>query len=476
MITNDIQELLDGALGDERMSELLHTLSVSPEKRAALRQHMALRGTMERDRTASGLAPSEDAAIWGSIASVIQAPAGMAGGAAVATRIPGWAMRTAAVLVVGVAGYLLGSNETTNIFRSGDSNPTVAMNAPATVGNVRTAPPAASANAPSESGAASVPSVAVPLPAAAETRSASTPSTSSFQSRSTVRHSATVPQNSADQKLLASNNNNDITNHGGRNGNTPPVTPVTVITQVGMMDNHSTTLAATAQTYDALVAQQNRPVTSKPLPQMPVLPLSMKQHSTSPIAPEVAAFYANGVEVAFGERVGTITPTPTGIEDADPEFSNRSLDFSYRLLDGQIGVGGRLTYGTFSSVSLEARPVSDIGIEMFSPVLKAKKGLSGEVFINYRVPLWGRLAIGAEASFTGSSTYQKVGGDLFLLYFVSDHIGIQAGGGYGQYWYNLRNQRDQIFRDNPNAAISYDALDNYQGAMVQGRYGLLYRF
>jgi hypothetical protein len=475
MITNDIQELLDGALGDERMSELLHTLSVSPEKRAALRQHMALRGTMERDRAASGLAPSEDAAIWGSIASAIQAPAGagMAAGAAAATRIPSWFMRSAAVLVVGVAGYLLGSNETTNIFRSEDSSPTVAMNAPVPAGSVRTTSPAVSATAPSESSAASASSVAVPTPAAAANRSGSPRSASSFQSRSTVRQSATVSQNGADQNALVSRqsiNDNVITNHGGSDGDTPPVTLVAV------KNNHSTTLAATVQAYDAIVAQKNMAIESKPVTQVPVIPLAMKHRNTSTIAPEVAPFYANGFEVAFGERVGMITPTPAGVEDADPEFSNRSLDLSYRFLDGQIGFGLRATYGTFSSVSLEARPVNDIGMDTYAPKLEAKKGLAGEAFINYRLPLWDRLAIGAEASFTASSTYQKVGGDLFLLYFVSDHFGIQAGGGYGLYTYNLRDQRDQIFRDNPNAAISYDALESYQGAMVQGRYGLFYRF
>jgi hypothetical protein len=297
-----------------------------------------------------------------------------------------------------------------------------------------------------------------------------------------------VPQSAASNRSAGQSNSdqtnliaqqiskNDIINHGGSEGNTPPPASAAVISRVDKIDDHSTAHSSAVQAYDNQVAQKNRTIESKPLPLVPVMPLAMKYRNTSPVAPEVAPFYANGVEVAFGERVGMITPAPAGVEDADPEFSNRSLDVSYRLLDGQIGIGGRLTYGTFSSVSLVARPVNDIGMDTYAPKLEAKKGLAGEGFINYRLPLWDRLAIGAELSFTGSSTYQKVGGDLFLLYFVSDHIGIQAGGGYGLYRYNLRDQREQIFRDNPNAAISYDALESYQGAMVQGRYGLLYRF
>jgi hypothetical protein len=467
------------------MSELLHTLSVSPEKRAALRQHMALRSTMERDRSASGLGPSEDAAIWGSIASVIQTPAGagISAGAAVASRIPGWFIRSAAVFVVGVAGYLLGSNETTNIFRGEDSRPTVAVNARASAGSARTAAPSSvGATTPSQSSSASVPAVVAPAPVALATRSGSTQSivtrsATSMQSHSTVRQTATRHRHASEQMLASEQTlktetitQNDRTNHDRSDGNTPPVTPVAVL------DNHSATLSTAAQAYDAMVAQATTAVDSKPLPQVPVMPLAMKHANTSTVAPEAAPFYANGLEVAFGERVGMITPTPTGVDEADPEYSNRSLDVSYRFMDGQIGIGARLTYGTFSTVGLEARPVSDLGMDLYTPKLEAKKGLEPEFFVNYRLPLLDRLGIGIEASFFGTSTFQKVGGDLFLLWFVNDHIGIQAGGGYGVYRYNLRDQRDQLFRDNPNAAISSDALESYQGTMLQGRYGLLYRF
>jgi hypothetical protein len=252
------------------------------------------------------------------------------------------------------------------------------------------------------------------------------------------------------------------------------ITPAAVITRVGTIDDHSTALSSASQAYDNQVAQKNRTIESKPIPLVPVMPLAMQHRNTSTVAPEATAFFANGFELAFGERVGKITPAPSDIIDADPEYSNRSLDLSYRVLDGQIGVGGRLTYGTYSSISYGGPDtLKDVGL-FFAPQLEAKKGLTVEFFINYRLPLWDHLALAAEASLTGSTTYYKAGGDLFLLWFVTDHIGIQAGGGYGQYRYDLREQRSQIEDDNTNEHISGE--DFYQGSMVQGRYGLIYRF
>ena len=49
----EIQELLEGMLNDEQTAEVLHRMSVSPEKLTEFRQHMALRGEMARDARAA---------------------------------------------------------------------------------------------------------------------------------------------------------------------------------------------------------------------------------------------------------------------------------------------------------------------------------------------------------------------------------------------------------------------------------------
>src|SRR5687768_1220583 len=99
MIPDDIQELVDGAHGDERTAELLHSLSVSPEKRAAFQQHLGLRAAMQRDRLASALGSSEDAALWGSIIG-----SGAIAPAVVTTPARTWLARGAALVFTGVVG------------------------------------------------------------------------------------------------------------------------------------------------------------------------------------------------------------------------------------------------------------------------------------------------------------------------------------------------------------------------------------
>lgn len=55
MTTNEIQQLLEGGLSDVRATELLHILSVSPEKREIFLQHIKLNSVLESDRFASVL-------------------------------------------------------------------------------------------------------------------------------------------------------------------------------------------------------------------------------------------------------------------------------------------------------------------------------------------------------------------------------------------------------------------------------------
>src|SRR5688500_6264327 len=126
MITDEIQELLDGGLGDERTAELLHSLSVSPEKRAAFQQHLGLRAAIQRDRLASTLTGAEDAALWASIAGTSTVPHAVA-----ATSARMWLTRGAALLATGIACYLLG---TTTI----DDTTIASSNARADRGNVAT--------------------------------------------------------------------------------------------------------------------------------------------------------------------------------------------------------------------------------------------------------------------------------------------------------------------------------------------------
>jgi hypothetical protein len=471
MITNDIQELLDGTLTDERMAEMLHTLSVSPEKRAAFRQHMALRGTMERDRTASALTSIEDAAIWGGIASAVQAPVTVPAGTAAVSHLAGWMGRAAALVIVGVAGYLLGTNQTTNIFNDGVAQPAV----------VASANTAGAQKQPQSNSAPGNTAIAqsVPEPAFAS---------------STGNEKGELSES---QKLSHPSLAHARTPRGGQVQTSSQLSD----THVQQPDTRTQQPESPNQQLEsAKTVEQNNPSVSEPLVQAtnPVLAEpepdklettvpndpALRQHPEQPVElmkPPVSSLYTSGLEVAFSERIGRITPIPTNLNEIDPDYSNRSIDVSYRVptslfgTNGSVGIGGRVTYGTFATVNLQST-LSINEEEIFGPVLEAKKGLALEFFANYRQPLTSWLALGVEGSYTGGSDYEKAGGDLFILGFVTDRIGIQAGGGYSQYWYNLADKREKIFSTHPNAGISRDAQDYYQGGLIQFRYGLLYRF
>jgi hypothetical protein len=467
MITNEIQELLEGSLSDERMAELLHRLSVSPEKRAAFRQHMALDAAIQHDRTASALTGLEDAAIW----------AAVSGGTAATTSsgptstLLGWFARSAAVVVIGVGTYLLGANPSTNIFRSGATDhPAVAQQAaPAE----RTATGSTSQDISSPSATASQPIAERSGEESAADRSTmlkQNPSVSTTTSAGSRSNSGSGSQNVVQERAGTALTHRSQQPHERislPSKQTVPASESTSRTTQPFNNPNSTK-------PNDLGSTEAKPVEpeTKPAPEM--------RHAPSDIPAEmpatIAALRTNGFEFGFSERVGKITPTPQGINDPDPEFSNRSLDFSIRFLEGRLGIGARGTYGTFSSVRLEASANEETGVVDSKPKLEAQKGLVGEFFVNYRFPLGERFAIGAELSGGGSSTYTKGSADLLGLWFVSDRIGIQAGIGLGNYWYNLNSQREQFFKEHPNAAIDSDAMDSYHGTMIEARYGLLYRF
>jgi hypothetical protein len=467
MMTNEIQELLEGGLADERMAEVLHTLSVSPEKRAAFRQHMALSTAMQRDRESSGLTAAEDLALWGAIS-------GQGVPAATATQTApffGWFARTVTLVAVGVGCYLLGSNSSTNIFRSGDTvQPTVAQRSPApTSVSAPTVSPAVTADR-----GASATDQAVPQ----SSRMAVQPKASSSKSSSVV----------------ALQKNNDVVtsfgsteSRGGEQGglkNAPPVTPDEPLRAPSLDPVQFSAAQPPAILQKESLRQPNGGSFRSIQADTSETKLNNRHGDVEvPVveAPTViAALRTGSFEFGFGEHVGWITTAPEAMISSDPNFSNRSFDVSYHhpVMGGQIGVGARATYGTFSTVNLYVAPTrNDAGILNIEGKLEAKTGLLGELFVNYRYPIANRLALGVEGSAGGTSrTDYRFGGDLFLLWFVTDRLGMQAGAGVGNYAYDRTEQRAKLMREHTNVGPSDKVLDSYRGNFAQGRYGLLYRF
>ena len=103
----EIHQMLDGDLPDDAMAELLHLLSVDPEKRRLFRQQMVLQHALVRNEATDMLTPDEDMEMLSSLSR------------AVGINTPGTAgwkswvavgMLTVGLFVGGGAGYLLGAS------------------------------------------------------------------------------------------------------------------------------------------------------------------------------------------------------------------------------------------------------------------------------------------------------------------------------------------------------------------------------
>lgn len=102
MLEEQISAFLDGALAPAEESDLLHILSVSPEKRAVLHSFLGMRSAFSADMRATSVPPALDAAI------LAAAGAGMAAGAAAATVAASAAGPAATTPLTGSASHAAG--------------------------------------------------------------------------------------------------------------------------------------------------------------------------------------------------------------------------------------------------------------------------------------------------------------------------------------------------------------------------------
>lgn len=471
MVTDDIQELLEGTMGDDRMAELLHTLSVSPEKRRAFREYLTLNKEMKDDRYASVLTLGEDAAVWESLAA-----AGAVGSTAAATagRSVGiWFGRAAALLAVGIVGYILGSSSTTTTTTGSGNHVANTLSHPtARIAQHGTTVPASSDlhTLPTQQTAKQI-----TAPSAATRVGSGSGPNKPAPARGTMASADAGNLEGARQMFdLLGGAPFSASNELPFAASIPAIDSTPTAHGTASQDRRTTQPAALPPAIDTAL----HPGTEAALRQMPNT-IPIEGEDSSPLS----TFFHNGFETAFSERLGLLTPAPPGVQNPDREFSYRALDLSYRMNSGQLGFGLRFGYGTFSRVSLEAVPVTranDNGISdetvKYTSTLTASKRVTAEAFVNYRHSLSDRFALGLEASFGGSSSHQQGGVDLTMIGFITDRIGLQIGGGAGTYWYNLTAERNQVLSEHPNAAIDNDSKQAYRGIMLLARYGLFYRF
>lgn len=490
MINYDIQELFDGLLNDEQTAELLHTLSVSPERRTDFRRHMQMQGEMGRDRNASGLTSDEDRAIWGAIGAGIGigTPATTA---AVGTGMLAWVGRGAAVLVIGLAGYLLGSNSSVDgsISRSTVVAPAAAAARP--TGSVKKSDGLVS----SQYGEHLASARTVPVPSVVDRivyrdrivnrivyrdRFMKDPSLSQISAVDRSSGRTTSPVDNRAKPDLDQPLQQNAPTQNAPTQNTP--------TENKLFHKRTDTppqqFRMIADSSDGNANANATDRNSQPIdPTVPIAQRNGKSETPSQDAGSgmMASLQTSGLEVAYSERVGRLATAPQG-EQQSSNYGARYIDFSYRFDQGHYGLGMRVGTGSFSTVTLQ--PTQSIRREgslsridtIYRPKIGESRENAVEFFFNYRLPISDRIGLGAEMAYNISTTHQKVGGDIFALFFLTERVGMQVGGGLSRYWYNLGSERQRLMNEGSNVGVSDDVLDSYAGSVLEGRYGLFYRF
>ncbi len=464
MNTNEIQELFDGDLGDERMAEVLHVLSVSPEKRAAFRQHMALRNVIEQDRLENGLKSDEDALIWGAIigggGGVISSGSSSVWGS--------WLMRGTAAIAIGVVGYILGSTSWTDVTVDDSNGSAVVDNSrvrnsgagPATVAPVQSAP-----SAPTVVYRDRIVRVEVPVQSAVPTGDAR-PLDGSTELLAADGGNRNGDGTTTDETIGSASGSSQSLGSASRDGSGSG-SPTTA-TEEGTDLNIS---SSSAPQHVAIGADR----------QMPLKSDTAASHGSRDNGEDLASrrrslVMHNGLELVYSERVGRLMPTPPSMRESDPDFSNRSVGALFRFGDGSWGVGTRFVYGTLATVQLVNTGTNFAEGNDWGPTLKAEKKFWVEVVGNYRLPLADDLALSFEASAGAATNSLMFGVDAGVLWNITERIGVQGGIGLGGYSYDLRAERKRLMEQSRNDGISSDASDVYEGTILQGRYGLYYRF
>lgn len=103
----ELHQMLDGELPDDAMAELLHLLSVDPEKRRLFRQQMVLQNALVRNEAIDTLTPDEDHEMLSSLSRAVGITETSTGGW---KNWVGVGMLTVGLFVGGGAGYLLGAS------------------------------------------------------------------------------------------------------------------------------------------------------------------------------------------------------------------------------------------------------------------------------------------------------------------------------------------------------------------------------
>ncbi|HVZ40850.1 MAG TPA: hypothetical protein VHI13_16340 [Candidatus Kapabacteria bacterium] len=491
MMTNDIQELFDGSLTDERAAELFHGLSVSPERRTDFQRHIALQGALRADRLASNLTNDEDTAIWGAISGVGVAASGVGSGYTI-----GWVVKPLLFVLAGVVGYILGTTHLST--GSGDSNPAPATaSAPAAprlplVAVVPVVVPPAQQTPALAANTGMRPAVsrngsdhrALNLADAANSTASSDDAASLARRHDGAGVQASGTSTDGASAADAAHNgatHNDVAARNGQRDSRSAAENIPADPAANSPDHNSSLglgsglqhqVQPDAQRRDTAHANVVGHVDGRLLTPDEVTRALSSGNTESPLdenAGHASALTSNGFEVGFGHLLGRFNRSsiPLG---SNTTLSDPHIDLSYRFFSGSVGLGARLGFGNMLLQSLTS--TSEGKASHYTMASEAKQIGVAEVYANYRLPVSRGIAVNLEGTFGGSTQHAQAGGNVSLIGFVADRIGVHVGVGYSHYWYGTSLSSVDLSHD-------YDRVDDtyrsaFNGDFFELRWGVLF--
>ncbi|MDP4229613.1 MAG: hypothetical protein Q8916_04315 [Bacteroidota bacterium] len=427
-MNTELLQFLDGTLAPDREAELLHRLSVSPERRELLRSYFKQQELFQRDRNSIAVPYAAEQKLWAQLGEMMPpvmqnaaAPSAAILESAATTSRTGLFSSAFSVASVAVICLLIGLGA--GFFAGKNSN---------------------SSNAIAENGMARstalTPTAQMPAAIAGNTESNSA-TTQTLRNSSAKHHSPfnaahlTSMQNSGAPLVseISAEASSNVANGDLEVSNAKPE-PVNAFADIS-----SVTPKLIAQPKDlASIGEQDR------------------FHALTPFDREESnpqKSFIQKWEFYFNEGIGKQFPNNSATNVSMPVVTNSSVSALFQPFANETSfiskVWGGATFGT-ANVTMKKFRIAQKdaldpkkGYEMVADLVHVQTTYGGAL-LQYRIPAWKKLALTITGTAAGSSAGMILGGEIGAHYDATSDVGISVGLRGTHLSYNIDAEQQQV--------------------------------
>ncbi len=449
-MNTELLQFMDGTLAPEQEAELLHRLSVSPERREILRSFFNMKVLFERDRNSIAVPYAAEQKLWASLGQMMppmvqsaSAPAVLETAAITATRT---GFFNSAFKVASVAAICLLIGLGSGFYAGKSSNNNVIAESPVETRH-----------------GASL------LPSGSQTDMA--PSTQNTLKTSTAKHSLLfnaaqhhsiqsteapleTAANAADADLASNNSTVEFPVNSAIVPQIPTVSPKQIAegNMVYMHDPSQYTLR---------------------------IPFDFEEPNNMPHKSFIQKF-----EFYFNEGIGKQFPNNTATNVSMPVVTNSSISALFQAFANTPGILSQLwgggSFGTANvtqkKLHLDLDPVAKSYVLLSDPVHVQTTWYGA--LLEYRMPISRKLAFTVTGTFGNSSVGMLLGGELGIHADVTSDVGLVAGLRGMHISYNVDQQQQDLINQGKTLGLSIpaSAVGNQLSYNIEGSFGLYFHF